>query len=162
MKQLTLLALLFIPVVAAAADTRTDSSFYRDAAQGGLAEVEAGRLAQEKSSNQKIKDFAAMMVKDHSAANEELKSVAASENVTLPSSPSVAQRANKVKLEVLSGDSFDKAYIKNQIAAHKSTVALLQKEIASGQSNAGKTFAHKVLPTVRSHLKAITEISQPH
>ncbi len=54
-----------------------------------MAEVEAGNLARQKSNNAKVKDFAAMMVKDHTAANDTLKSLAASKNITLPSSPSV-------------------------------------------------------------------------
>jgi putative membrane protein len=157
MRYLALCALLAIPLVASAADT--DSKFYKAAAEGGMAEVETAKLAQDKGSNPKIKDFAAMMIKDHSAANEELKSLAASKSVTLPSGPSVGQKASKAKLEMLSGETFDKSYIKNQISAHKSTAALLRKEIATGQDAEAKAFARKIQPTVRAHLKAINEIA---
>ncbi len=54
-----------------------------------------------------MKDFGAMMVKDHSAANDKLKTLASSKNITLPTSASIGQMATKAKLEVLSGDTFD-------------------------------------------------------
>jgi putative membrane protein len=164
MKYFAFCALLVMPLTALAADANPDARFYKAAAQGGLAEVQAGQLAEQKSSNPKVKDFAAMMVKDHSAANDELTTLAASKGVTLPSDISVAQKAGNAKLEVLSGGSFDKSYIKSQVQAHKSTVTLLQKEISSGQDDDAKAFARKILPTVRSHLKAINSIAQdsPH
>src|SRR5271154_5908237 len=103
MKKLFALILLAAPL-AALADANPDASFYKHAAEGGMFEVDAGTLAQEKGSTQKVKDFGAMMVKDHSAANDKLKALAASKNVTLPSSSGVTQMAAKAKLELLSGD----------------------------------------------------------
>jgi putative membrane protein len=100
-----------------------------------------------------------MMVKDHSAANQELKSLAASKNVSLPDGPGVAAQAKKAKLEALSGSTFDKAYLANQIKAHQSTVTLLQTEISSGKDPDAKAFAQKVLPTVQSHLSAAEKIA---
>ncbi|HEY4443376.1 MAG TPA: DUF4142 domain-containing protein [Steroidobacteraceae bacterium] len=159
---LALLALAFVLVewapLAALADS-PDASFYKHAAQGGIAEVEAGNLAQQKSSNQKVKDFGAMMVKDHTAANDKLKALADSKSVSLPSTSSVRQTAAKAKLEVLSGETFDKSYIKGQVKAHQNTIALFRKEIASGQDPDAKAFAKETLPTVRSHLKAINAIA---
>jgi putative membrane protein len=159
MNRLTLSALLFIPLSALAAEAQ-DTSFYTAAAHGGLEEVEAGRLAQDKSSDPRVKEFAAMMVKDHSTANDELKSIAAQQNVTLPTSPSLKQQAAKTKLEALSGESFDKAYVKDQVSAHRSAVALFKKEIASGHDAAAKTFARKTLPTLRAHLKSIDSLAR--
>jgi putative membrane protein len=141
------------------ADSNPDSSFYKNAAEGGIFEVEAGTIAQNKGNSQAVKDFGAMMVKDHSAANDKLKSLAASKNVTLPSSSSVGQMATKAKLDVLSGDTFDKSYIKSQVKAHRETIALFKKEIASGQDADAKAFASATLPTVQSHMKAIKGIA---
>jgi putative membrane protein len=150
--------ILAAPLAAFGADANPDASFYKHAAEGGLFEVDAGNLAQQKSSNQAVKDFGAMMVKDHSAANQKLQSIAASKNITLPTSPSMKQMATKAKLDVLSGDTFDKSYIKSQVAAHEQTVALFQKEIATGQDPDAKAFASQTLPTIRAHLKAIRSI----
>jgi len=83
---------------AALADS-PDTSFYKHAAEGGIAEVEAGNLAQQKATNPKIKDFGAMMVKDHTAANNKLKALADSKGVSLPGNSSVGQMAIKAKLE---------------------------------------------------------------
>jgi putative membrane protein len=136
-----------------------DSSFYKKAAQGGISEVELGTLAQEKSSNEKVKDFGAMMVKDHSAANEKLKAIATAKDISLPSKSSVAEMATKAKLEVLSGETFDKSYIKGMIKDHQKDIALFNKEIASGQDADAKAFATSTLPTLKSHLKAIKKIA---
>jgi putative membrane protein len=157
----TLLALMFTIsfLPAANAASNPDASFYKHAAEGGIAEVEAGRMAQEKGNSQQVKDFGAMMVKDHTAANDKLQSIAASKNITLPTSSSVGQMAAKAKLDVLSGATFDKSYVKGQVTAHRDTVALFRKEISSGQDADAKAFATATLPTVRAHLKAITAIA---
>jgi putative membrane protein len=148
---------LALPMTAFAADP--DASFYKHAAEGGIAEVQAGQLAQSKGNSQQVKDFGAMMVKDHSAANDKLQQIASSKSITLPTSPSVGQMATKAKLDVLSGDTFDKSYVKGQISAHRGTIALFRKEISAGQDPDAKAFATATLPTVRSHLKAITAIA---
>jgi putative membrane protein len=158
----TLLALMLtVPLLPAAAfaASNPDASFYKHAAEGGIAEVEAGRLAQDKGNTQQVKDFGAMMVKDHSAANDKLQSIASAKNITLPTSSSVSQMATKAKLDILSGGEFDKSYVKGQVAAHRQTIALFRKEISSGQDDEAKAFATATLPTVRSHLKAITAIA---
>jgi putative membrane protein len=136
-----------------------DASFYKKAAEGGMFEVDAGTLAQNKGSSQGVKDFAAMMVKDHSAANDKLKSIASSKSVDLPSHSSVGQMATKAKLDVLSGDTFDKSYIKSQVKAHRETIGLFRKEAASGQDADAKAFAAATLPTLRGHMKAIKALA---
>jgi putative membrane protein len=158
MKRLLAVFALAAPILAYA-DSNPDASFYKNAAEGGMFEVDAGNLAESKGNSQAVKDFAAMMVKDHSAANDKLKSIAASKDISLPSSASVGQMGTKAKLDLLSGDTFDKSYIKSQIKAHRETVALFNKEIASGQDPDAKAFAKATLPTVKAHLKAITTIA---
>jgi len=150
--------MLSLPMVALAASS-PDASFYKGAAEGGMAEVDAGRLAQDKGNSQQVKDFGAMMVKDHSAANEKLQTLAASKSITLPTTASVGQMASKAKLDVLSGATFDKSYVKGQISAHRQTIALFRMEISSGQDADAKAFAVATLPTVKAHLKAITAIA---
>jgi len=150
--------MLSLPLIALAA-SNPDAAFYKNAAEGGIAEVDAGHLAQDKGNSQQVKDFGAMMVKDHTAANEKLQALASSKNITLPSTASVGQMASKAKLDVLSGDTFDKSYVKGQINAHRQTIALFRKEIGSGQDADAKAFATATLPTLRAHLKAINAIA---
>ena len=158
MKRVLALLLLTSPMAALAA-SNPDASFFKHAAEGGISEVDAGTLAQDKSSDVKVKDFGAMMVKDHSAANEKLKALAAAKNLELPTSASIAQMAGKAKLEVLTGKTFDKSYIKGQIKAHRETIALFKKEAATGQDADAKAFAVATLPTIKAHLKSIEGIA---
>ncbi len=136
-----------------------DAAFYKSAAEGGIAEIQAGRLAQDKGNSQRVKEFGAMMIKDHSAANETLQALAKSKNIALPADSSVAQMAAKAMLEVLSGALFDQSYVKGQISAHRQTIALLKKEISSGQDPDAIAFASATLPSVRSHLDAIKAVA---
>jgi len=153
-----LLPLLFLPALAIGASS-PDSSFYKHAAEAGMGEVELGKLAQAKAADNSVKDFAAMMVKDHSQANEELKKLAASKDIKLPGGPGTANDAKKLELKALSGEQFDKLYVSSQVKAHRDTVDLLHKEISSGHDADAKAFAQKVLPTVQSHLSAIQKIA---
>jgi putative membrane protein len=158
MRRLAACFVLIFPFVAHGADI-PDATFYKHAAEGGIAEVELGNLAQQKSQNPSVKDFGAMMVKDHSAANDKLKSVAASKNITLPTSPSVGQMASKSKLEVLSGQTFDKSYIKGMIKDHQEDIAEFNKEASSGLDPDAKAYARATLPTLQAHLKKIQSIA---
>ena len=159
MKHVMLAALIALPVAAFAASATPDMSFYKSLAEGGIAEVRDGKLAEHKSADPKIKDFAAMMVKDHTAANQELMALAQSKGIKLPGGPGIGADTKKAELDVLTGETFDKSYVKSQVKGHRDTVDLLQKEISSGQDAQAKAFAEKVLPTVQSHLKAIEGIA---
>jgi putative membrane protein len=143
----------------AAADDNPDATFYKKATEGGIAEVELGKLAQDKSPTTSVKEFGAMMVTDHSAANDKLKSIAAKKNIKLPTSPSVAQMATKTKLEVLSGTTFDKSYIKGMVQDHQEDIKEFQTEANSGQDPDAKAYAAATLPTLKAHLKKIRAIA---
>ena len=125
-----MIGMSFLLIATAALADSPDSSFLKNAAEGGMAEVELGQLAEQKALNPAVKDFGAMMIKDHTAANQKLKALAASEQVSLPDSPSMMQKASKAKLSMLSGDSFDKAYVQAMIDDHKDDIKDFQKEIA--------------------------------
>jgi putative membrane protein len=145
---------------AAFAASNPDSSFYKNAAEAGIAEVDAGNLAEQKANNQEVKDFGAHMVKDHTAAADKLKSLAASKNISLPTSASMGEMAEKAKLDVLSGDTFDKSYIKGQISDHRTVIRLFRKEIRSGQDPEAKEFAQATLPTLEIHLHAAEKVAR--
>jgi putative membrane protein len=158
MRHLAASLILLCPLVAFSADI-PDVKFYRDAAEGGIAEVAMGNLAQQKAQSLSVKEFGAQMVKDHSAANEKLKALAQSKNITLPANPSVAEMEAKSKLQVLSGPAFDKSYIKGMIEDHEEDVAEFKKEAASGQDADARAFASATLPTLEAHLKKIQAIA---
>ncbi len=136
-----------------------DSNFAMKAASGGLTEVALGKMAAEKGTRQDVKDFGQKMADDHSKANDELKSLASSKNMTLPSSPNAKDQATIDKMSSMSGAAFDKAYINDMVADHKMDIALFQKEANSGSDPDVKAFASKTLPTLQEHQKMINGIA---
>jgi len=130
-----------------------DKSFVEKAAVGGLAEVSMGKMAQEKGSSDQVKQFGARMVEDHSKANDELKQVASSKGITLPTDLDAKHKAKMDKMEKLSGAQFDRAYMDDMVADHKQDVADFKKEANSGKDSDVKAFAAKTLPTLEDHLK---------
>jgi putative membrane protein len=136
-----------------------DATFFKKAAEGGMAEVELGKLVQDKSPTSSVKEFGGMMITDHSAANDKLKAIAERKSIKLPTSPSVSQMATKTKLEVLSGATFDKSYIKGMVKDHQEDIKEFQTEASSGQDPDAKAYAAATLPTLKAHLKKIQAIA---
>jgi putative membrane protein len=159
MKQFAAAMILWVPAAAAFSAEIPDAKFYRDAAEGGIAEVAMGNLAQQKAESASVKEFGARMVKDHSAANEKLKALAQSKNITLPANPSVAEMEAKAKLQALSGQSFDKTYIKGMLQDHQQDIAVFRQEASSGRDPDARAFASATLPTLEAHLKMIQAIA---
>jgi putative membrane protein len=132
---------------------KMDDMFAKKAAAGGMAEVEMGKLAADKATNDDVKAFGKRMVDDHTKAGEQLKQVAKQENIQLPTELSAKDKAEKDRLSKLSGDAFDRAYINHMVMDHKKDVADFQKEANNGQDDAIKNFAQQTLPTLQDHLK---------
>ena len=130
-----------------------DHVFMTKAAEGGMAEVELGNLAKDKGSNDAVKNFGQHMVDDHSKANDELKDLASKKNVTLPSALNAKDQATKDRLSKLSGEAFDRAYIRDMVADHRADVAEFRHEANSGKDPDVKAWAAKTLPTLENHLK---------
>jgi len=130
-----------------------DQQFVMKAAQGGMAEVELGRLATQKAASGDVKQFGQRMVDDHSKANDELKSIASSKGVNLPTDVGAKNKADMDHLSALSGAEFDRAYMQHMVKDHKTDVAEFRKESNSGKDNDVKGFAAKTLPTLEEHLK---------
>jgi putative membrane protein len=130
-----------------------DQKFVKDAAQGGMAEVELGKLATEKASSDDVKKFGQRMQDDHSKANDELKQIAGSKGVTLPETMNAKDKALQTRLSKLSGTTFDRAYMQAMVKDHKQDVADFTKESKSGNDSDIKGFATKTLPTLKEHLQ---------
>ena len=133
----------------AAADRR----FIEKAAVGGMAEVELGKLAQTNGASDQVKQFGARMSEDHAKANDELKEIASTKGVEVPTSLDKKTHATVDKMKTLTGAAFDKAYMSDMVADHKEDIALFQSESLSGQDADVKAFAGKTLPTLREHLR---------
>jgi putative membrane protein len=131
----------------------SDHQFMVAAAQGGMAEVEMGRLAEKHASDAQVKQFGQRMVRDHSKANAELKKIAAEQGVRLPRTVNAQDRADMNRLSKLNGKAFDLAYMEDMVRDHQQDIAAFQKESDSGNNPAVKAFATKTLPTLQEHLK---------
>ena len=142
----------------AAAQGSMDRMFATKAAQGGMAEIMDSQLALNKSHNSRVRSVASRMIKEHTAANEELKAVAERKAMALPKQTDPMHKRAHAKLARLSGTSFDRAYIAGQEKDHAATVKLFQKEIALGQDKDLSSFAAKNLPTIQDHTMMIFQV----
>lgn len=138
----------------------TDTQFAKKAAEGGMAEVKMGQLAQQKGTADSVKKFGARMVEDHTKAGTELKGVAAQEKITLPEDMTTKDKATYEMLSKLSGAAFDRAYARFMVRDHEQDVADFSKESNSGHNAAVKDFATQTLPTLQDHLKEAKEMRQ--
>jgi putative membrane protein len=136
-----------------------DAKFLKEAAAGGMAEVDLGQLAIQKAGSDQVKQFGQRMVSDHGKANDQLQELASRKSVRLPKEPDAKEKAEKARLEKLSGDQFDKAYMAHMIADHKKDVAEFQKESSTAHDPDIKNFASQTLPTLQDHLKQAQSIA---
>jgi len=130
-----------------------DTHFAKEAAQGGMAEMKLGQLAQDKGLRDSVKNFGKRMVDDHSKAGDKLKAAASQENITLPTDISAKDQATYDRLSKLNGAAFDRAYAKDMVKDHQTDVAAFQKEANGGKLDSLKNFASDTLPTLQDHLK---------
>ena len=137
----------------------SDKKFVREAAQGGMAEVELGKLATEKASSDEVKKFGQRMVDDHTKAGNELKQIAGEKGIVVSQQLSAKDKMTKDRLSKLSGEQFDKAYMADMVKDHTQDVADFQKEANSGADSDVKNFAAKTLPTLQDHLREAKQIA---
>jgi len=131
----------------------SDETFLKKAADGGMAEVQLGQLAQKNASNDAVKQFGQRMVTDHSKMNEDVKNLASTKGITLPSAPSAKNKAAYNRLAGKTGAEFDKEYITMMIRDHKEDIAEFQKEADSGTDPDVKALASQALPILQEHLR---------
>jgi putative membrane protein len=149
------------PAGTAGAGVSADARDFMTGAGGsGTAEVELGRLAQDKATSAEVRQFAEMMVRDHSKANEELKQIAEREGVQLPSAMDERHRDQHDRLARLSGAEFEREYMTIMVDNHKSSVERFERQANEGSDTELKQFAAKTLPTVRQHLERAQQIQQ--
>jgi len=132
--------------------TSTDKSFITSATQGGLAEVQAGEMAREKSKDPDVKAYGERLITDHKKANAELKELAGSKGMEVPTAPDMVQTAKLKLLGMKQGESFDKAFAEDAVTDHKSDIKAFEKAAKDLKDADLKAFAIKVLPTLKEHL----------
>ncbi len=136
------------------------SAFLVKAANSGIAEVQLAKLAQQKATIDAVKSFAAMLEKDHSAANDQVKNLAGQRNVSLPASPSEEKQKMYTDMEKMTGKAFDKEYISMMIKSHNDGINLFEDTRSNASDIDVKNFADKTLPTLKMHLDSAKAIQK--
>ena len=137
-----------------------DKQFAIDAAMTGMAEIELGKLAASKASSPAVKTFAALMVTDHTKAADELKGIAALNNITLPKALEGKHKATFERLSLLSGEAFDRAYAEEMAQGHQLVVTAFKGEAAEGKDPSLKEWATHTLPTIEKHLEMAQQLGR--
>ena len=140
------------PVEKAATSTMTDTEFAKKAAEANMAEVKLGQLAEQKGTTDTVKDFGKRMVTDHNRAEENLKSAASKDKITLPSVLDSKDQAVYERLSRLSGQAFDRAYARDMVQDHVNNIAAFRHEANDGKEASVKSFASQSIPTLQEHL----------
>ncbi len=130
-----------------------DKKFADAAAKGGLMEVMMGKLAETNAANSTVKSLGAMMVTDHTKANDELKQWASAAGYTLPAALDAEKQKMYDDLKAKKGADFDKKYTDLMVSEHKEDIEEFKKEASEGKDASLKSFAGKTLPTLEHHLK---------
>jgi putative membrane protein len=144
--------------------SKADAGMLRDMANVNISEVAAAKIAVDKSKNEHVQAYAKQMIDDHSKSESELQQLAQAKGATLPTEPDKKHQAAAKKLSALSGDAFDRAYVKqNGIQDHTNALKLLTRVRDKATDADVKAAAEKTLPTVEQHLKMAKEmpVGQP-
>ena len=136
-----------------------DKAFLIKAASGGMLEVYLGSLAEDSAKSARVKQFGGMMVKDHTDANSNLKSIIKQLQVSIPDSMMAEHTQHKMGLEKIKAVAFDKAYMKMMIEDHKEDIADFKKA-AKSNNTLIKNFATQTLPVLNKHLDSANVIAR--
>jgi putative membrane protein len=155
-----LLATLVIAAApASAAPSQQDTTWMVSAHQGNLAEIAAGKAAQQKGASEGVRSMGAELVNDHTALDKELTAAAQQLGVDLPQAPSQEQQTTLDQVMSQQGAAFDTAWISAQLAAHQTTKAEGQKEISQGQDPTVVNLAETAAPVIQRHLDGLMALS---
>ena len=156
------IALLF-PALVHAALSEKDEKFVKNAAKGGMMEVDLGTLAMHKAANDDVKKFGKQMVDDHGKANEELKKLAQTKGVDLKDSEEASKKEGGEKIEKfgkMDVATFDKSYIDDMVEDHEKDVKEFEEASKGADDADPKAWAAKTLPTLKDHLKMAKETQE--
>lgn len=127
--------------------------FVDRASASGMAEIESARLALEQGTSTEVKNFAELMIKDHTQANEDLQEIATRKQLELSDAPDAMNKAKAMILELRDGENFDEAYARNQVNAHEQAVELFREAAENVRDEDLKAYAKEKLPTLEAHLE---------
>lgn len=140
----------------------SDASYVQTAAQGDMFEIQAAKAALDKTKSDSVRNFAQMMIDDHTASSEKLKSALEKSKVKASIPKDLDKKHSDMldKLKKTSASSFDQSYLQSQLAAHRDMLTLHQGYSQSGDNDALKQFAAEATGVVRKHLTELQQMAQ--
>ena len=147
------------PSVQPAGMMPADYNFVMQAALGGLGEITAGQVAQQRSTDTAVQNIGAMLVADHTRANQELAALASARGIAVATTPDPGRQGVVAILQQMSGPAFAKAFVDQQLAEHQVAIALFQSEAASSMDPELRAFAQRQLPVLQRHLESISSMA---
>jgi putative membrane protein len=145
------------------ASANADQKFIEDAIKGNRAEVTLGKMMASKAKDPDVKQFAQMMVKDHTTALSELEQLARQKSVNVPAGlPDDAQELQsklQSKLQSDSGAQLDKDYMNGMVDDHQKDVQEFQHAAQNATDPDVKQLASKLLPTLQQHLDKAQQVN---
>jgi putative membrane protein len=138
---------------------RADQKILKDMAMANMAEIEAGRMAQGKTKNEQVKNFAQQMIDDHTKALDDVKQLAHTKGVSLPTELDMTHKRMTERMAAQSGDAFDRAYLERAgVYDHKKTHDMLRKAQTRAKDPDVKALVARTLPVVDQHMTAVEQL----
>jgi putative membrane protein len=153
------LVLSMAPFAYAQSAKMTPQEFAAMAASSDMLELESSKIALQQSQNADVKEFAQMMINDHTTASQNLKAAASKDGVTVPAEMLPKHAAEVQKLNGQTGAAFDAAYVKTQVAAHEEALNLMTSYSENGEG-ATKAHAEKTAPVIKMHYEHVQKIDK--
>jgi putative membrane protein len=136
------------------------ADFVKEAAMGGMYEVEIAKVAAQKASDAQTKQFAEQMIRDHGKANDELKAKAQAMKLEIPTTLDRSHRSKIDKMKGKNGDEFTKDYRSDMVSDHKTDVSLFERYAKGGENADLKAWAAQTLPVLQHHLQMAQDMSK--
>lgn len=148
-------------IASAASLTNADKQFMTMAAKADMTEAHEGQMAEVQANRADVKAFGKTLAEDHAEAYWQLKELAAKTGVTIPAGIDTAKDATIVSLVRLKGDTFDRQFTKDEIAAHRHAISVFEREAKQGHDPAVKDYAAKMIPILEKHLHLAEDCAKP-
>ncbi len=153
-------ALATVGLAKHAKNTNPDHRFMKMAAETNMTEAHIGQMAENQAASQAVKDFGAMLVKDHTQAYSALSVLGAKTGIQIPKGINAAKITEITQLKPLKGKQFDRKFALDQVQSHSRVIAAFKQEAAHGQNADIKSYATKMLPGLQEHLRRAEQLEK--
>jgi putative membrane protein len=158
-------AVVTLPSSASAQDALDDATIVAIFDAANSADIETGQLAMERGASKEVRDFGAMLVRDHQSVRQLGRDLAAKLHVTPTppkDDPGAKTHAEAVaRLRTLSGPAFDRAFLQHEAAFHKGVIDAVQTTLLPAIRNAEvRALVEQVAPAFQAHMRAAEDLER--